>query len=203
MGRGNNKIKRVIIKEYKYSLLLDSKEEIALRINIINNFDYDKYRALTPTVINYEDDKLIYTQKYYKKEKLDYYTKADFLEVASALDYFESIRFIHGDINKKNIIHTKDGFKIIDYEPSLYQVRNGLKQHMATIPYIANIDRELNKISILTDKVGFSYFVLRLMGKINTFDVVKISKTYDHQKYIGIEEKKLAQMSYSEILQVI
>ena len=58
----------------------------------------------------------------------------------TALEFFESINFIHADLNKKNIIYTDNGFKIIDYEPSLVQIKNQKRQLMVTLPYVLKSD---------------------------------------------------------------
>jgi len=53
--------KKFFTKKYKLSNLLDSEELIKKRIAQINNFNYLKYKALSPTTIEIVGDKLFYT----------------------------------------------------------------------------------------------------------------------------------------------
>ncbi|MEA2050130.1 MAG: hypothetical protein U9O56_05315 [Campylobacterota bacterium] len=127
--------------------------------------------------------------------------KEDFLIVANALDYLGRRRFIHGDLNKKNIIYTYDGFKIIDFEPSLYQIKNGVKQLMVTIPYAIKSDLDSQNPTILTDKIGFIYFVLRVTKQMKSIDVVRLSKSLDHETYLNIKLNKISKMSYKKLVE--
>jgi len=122
----------------------------------------------------------------------------DFFDLCEALDYFDSINFVHGDINHKNVIYTTKGFKIIDYEPSLKQIKRKTKRLMVTLPYVCKRELETNNITSLTDKIGFFYLVLRLKGVISTFDIAFLSKNLKH-KFFNVNELK--NMSYNEILE--
>lgn len=116
------------------------------------------------------------------------------------MEHINSLGFIHGDINNKNIIHTEDGYKIIDYEPDLYQIKNGKKQLMVTLPYTSKYEY-VNKLCLTTtDKLGFFYYVRRLSGKFNARDIVRLSKNFAHPDYIGMTEIEFNKLSYLEIL---
>ncbi|MBD3807756.1 MAG: hypothetical protein IE880_03460, partial [Epsilonproteobacteria bacterium] len=108
------------------------------RIHLINNFDYGNYSALVQTYITTNDELIIYTQHEVQKENKSSFKKEDFYSLVKALKYFEQIGYVHGDLNKKNILWTNDGFKIIDYEPSILQLVNDQKQLRVTIPYVIN-----------------------------------------------------------------
>ena len=71
---------------------------------------------------------------------------------------------------------------------------------MATVPYISNADKLKNQISTLTDKLGFFYFVKRVLGTFRPRDIVDLSKSNDHSKYLGFSERDLVDVSYSELL---
>jgi serine/threonine protein kinase len=180
--------------------MLSPKDHVMDRIDMINHFNYDQHKALAPTKITQKDDSIIYSQEYFpaKKHRVDV---PKLYELAGALDYLGSIGFVHGDLNRKNILYTDDGYKIIDFEPDIYQIKDNVEQTLATVPYIANSDRGSNKISTLTDKIGFSYFLLRINKQFNPKDIVSLSKDYNHERYLGVSEKQLATMSYELILE--
>jgi serine/threonine protein kinase len=173
--------------------------EIDKRVEQINSFEYSNYPALIPTQIEIKENSLEYSQKYYPKVSITLLQKKDFFEIAKALEYFESVGFIHGDINRKNIIYTTDGFKIIDYEPSLEQIKDGFAQKMTTIPYIA----KSGIITTDTDKIGFFYFILRVMRRISSQKIAKLTKKFEHSLALGIEESQIYTMRYKDIIDFI
>ncbi len=89
---------------------------------------------------------------------------------------------------------------LIDYEPSLKQVKNNIKQFMVTQPYISKLDLQEDKITIRTDKLGFFYFILRVIDVFTPGDIVKLSKTLDHKKFLKFDESFLEGYSYRELL---
>jgi len=184
-------------KEYVKKNLLDSNVED--RINLINNFDYDNYKALVKTEIYEDNDKYIYRQILYKNIRKYELNKEELLEVAKSLEYLNSIGFVHGDINRKNIIYTKEGFKIIDYEPSLLQIKNKKRQLMVTLPYVDKKELKKEKITSLTDKIGLFYFIVRNLKKISALDIVCLSHTLEHTRYI---KENLNNLNYFEILEL-
>ena len=188
--------KKEFLKKYPKENLLDTSSQIQNRISLINNFEYKKYKALSPTTIILEKDRYIYKQKKYNSIKKLSYTKEDFLDVVEALQYFEIIGFIHGDINRKNIIYTKNGFKIVDYEPSLVQYKDGIQQLLITPPYVDKKELKSQRLTSKTDKIGFFYFVLRVNKKFSSYQVVKLVKNLHHKK-IGFD---IESFSYNEIL---
>ena len=188
-------------KTYKKQYLLDNKETIQKRISIINALDYKKYNSLVKTEITEDKESFYYKQKYIYKIKRNSFKKDDFFDLVDTLEYFSKIGFIHGDLNRRNIIFTKDGFKIIDLEPSLRQLKNLKPQYMLTIPYISKLDLATNEITINTDKIAFFYFVLRVQGYLSSLSVVKLSKTLQHNIFFKMSEKQFVRLSYKEILE--
>lgn len=167
---------------------------------MINNFDYIQYKSLVKTKIYKDKTNYIYKQEFIIVKQTKNLKKEDFLELIRTLKYFESIKFIHGDLNKKNIIYTNDGFKIIDYEPSLFQIKNNRQQLMVTIPYVLKADLESKSVTISTDKLGFFYFILRINRYLTDTDIVSLSKNLNHKKYIRINEEELELISYEKLL---
>lgn len=182
------------------SNLLDTPTEIDKRIFRINNFDYQKYAALAKTEIYEENSNFIYKQELFKLKKIEKLRKEDFVDVADALDYLNSTGFIHGDLNKKNIIYTSDGFKVIDFEPSLFQIKNGINQLMVTLPYVLDSDLKNNHITETTDKLGFIYFILRVTKQMVSSDVIKLCKSLDHENYLNIKLNEIKKMSYRKFI---
>ena len=170
------------------------------RIYKINSFHYETYTSLVKTEIEKCYDQYVYKQEFLENKKIKTLTKEDFLDLAHTLSYLESINFIHGDLNKKNIIFTADGFKIIDYEPSLIQNKYQKKQYMITRPYVSWLDLEVGNITIRTDKLAFYYFILRINKVMTSKDVVALCSTLDHYQYLGMYEDEFAKMSYEDIL---
>ena len=159
-------------------------EDVIKRVSLINSFDYKNYPALVKTEIYKEGSSYIYKQKFYKTKKLNsnLLKKSDFFVLAESLEYINSLGFVHGDLNKKNIIYTDDGFKVIDYEPSLMQIKDGKKQLIVTIPYVVKDELQSLKITTKTDKVGFFYFILRATGMLSPMAIAKLSKSLNHKK---------------------
>ena len=121
-------------------------------------------------------------------------------DLAHTLQFLEDIGFVHGDINSKNILYTNSGYKLVDYEPDLYQLKNGLKEMRVTVPYIALRDKESGTITSLTDKIGFCYFLMRITGKFTPKDIVDLSKHYNHYKYLNSNEDTLSDMCYLSMI---
>ena len=78
---------------------------------------------------------------------------------AQSLDEVYEDGFIHGDINRKNIIYSDDRLCLIDFEPSLLQVKDRVKQWMSTRPYRHHEDIQNNNITVKSDFLGFGCFI--------------------------------------------
>jgi|TARA_B110000240_G_scaffold197341_1_gene252245 serine/threonine protein kinase len=150
------------IKIYKTNILKDDSNQILKRISIINSFV--NYNLSIPlTVVTIENDEIVVKQDYLKKagklndipaikrEKL-------LLDLEATIDTLHSIGFVHGDINRKNIIYAENKLWLIDIEPSLKQIKNGLKKWMVTRPYAAPEDLKNKNITEATDIYAFGCF---------------------------------------------
>jgi serine/threonine protein kinase len=171
-----------LVKTYQKKDLLAS--DTKKRIEQINSFEYSSYKALTQTTITETQDGYLYTQPYFKKVQKTHFNKSEFFDLAYALEYLQSIGFIHGDINSKNVIYTDDGFKIIDFEPSLVQIKNGVKQLMITMPYAFKNTLKDEIFNSSLDKLGFFYFLLRVNKLFDSKRVVELRHSLEHSKIL-------------------
>ena len=151
-----------LVKIYKKGILKDDYNQILTRVSIINSFlDYNL--NIPSTVVTIEKDEIIVKQNYLKKvEKLnDIPTNTReklLLDLEATIDTLHSIGFVHGDINRKNIIYAENKLWLIDIEPSLKQIKNGLKRWMVTSPYAAPEDLKNKNITEATDIYAFDCF---------------------------------------------
>ena len=150
------------IKIYKKGILKDDYNQILKRVSIINSFvDYNL--NIPPTVVTVEKDEIIVKQNYLKKTgKLNDIpaSKREKLltDIEATIDTLHSIGFVHGDINRKNIIYAENKLWLIDIEPSLKQIKNGFKKWMVTRPYAAPEDLKNKNITEATDIYAFGCF---------------------------------------------
>lgn len=150
------------VKIYKKGILKDDYSKILKRVSIINSFvDYNL--SIPTTVVTIEKDEIIIEQKYLKKaSKLndipEFIREKLILDIEATIDTLHSIGFVHGDINRKNIIYSENKLWLIDIEPSLKQIKNGLKKWMVTSPYAAHEDLKNNNITEATDIYAFDCF---------------------------------------------
>ena len=189
-----------IYKIYPKNTLLDDCSLINKRIALINSFDSKKHSALVNTQIIEHSDHYSYQQELLNIKKISALKKTDFLNLITALEFFESINFIHADLNKKNIIYTDNGFKIIDYEPSLVQIKNQKRQLMVTLPYVLKSDLDKTQVSTVTDKLAFFYFVLRVNNAFGPKQIVQLSKNFNHNKYLEFDINTIGSVTYEELL---
>jgi hypothetical protein len=187
-------------KIYLKEALLDADSQVKHRISLINGFDYKRYRSLVGTEIIEQNDHYSYRQDLLEIKKIKSLKRSDFIGLVRALEYFNLLNFVHGDLNKKNIIYTEDGFKIIDYEPSHVQIKNKIKQLMVTMPYVLRSDLEGNIATTATDKIGFFYFVLRVNNAFSSMNIVKLSKELNHDTVLGFDVNTINSITYLELL---
>ena len=77
---------------------------------------------------------------------------------------------ITGIISKalsKNIIYSKNNLFLIDFEPSLLQVKDQTKQWMSTRPYRHHEDIQNNNITAKSDFLGFACFIRWFLSNSN------------------------------------
>jgi hypothetical protein len=75
---------------------------------------------------------------------------------------------VHGDLNRKNVIETPAGFRMVDIEPLLeipcefgYRLRT-------TPPYLHEDDRISGRISAKSDRLGFGCLAMWRIGAVRS-----------------------------------
>ena len=149
-------------KVYNKKNFYGNENETISRILNINSLNYPKYNSLVRTSIHSEKDFYLYEQDFLQIIKPYDLSKDMLFTLSDSLNYLDEMGFVHGDLNRKNIVFTKSNLKVIDLEPSLYQIKNNKKCLMITLPYISKFDLKNRVITNRTDKLGFIYFILIL-----------------------------------------
>ena len=159
--------KKYFRKVYSQTDLLGSEQDIIDRIDFIN-----EYSPLIPSLVttsiwengtNYE-----YKQPFIRKKSFRKHNKSFLVNklenLARDLNQITDCGFVHGDLNMKNILFDGKNFSIVDLEPSLYQIKNKMKQLMMTPPYWSFNDIQNNTVSTESDKIGFFCFCCRVFN---------------------------------------
>ncbi|MDZ7795206.1 MAG: hypothetical protein U5P10_16410 [Spirochaetia bacterium] len=198
----------MVIKEYKRVNLLDdyfSRLKIIKQISMV--FD-----LLTPTSFTVDGVTVFYYQEYIIKKRLPSDTKAIYhllLTFAKEYDVVSEHGFVHGDINKKNVLYDGEKLLLCDLEPSLRQIRNNRTMLMYTPPYVSKNDFLSGVLSSDTDKIGFYFLCYKLLGFKTEFDVkiiMGIRNAYRHNKadnwysILPFPEEELPDMSFRGLL---
>ena len=154
----------IFYKLYKKENLLDSAKDLELRLSQIVKLS-SSMEFIPEITYTFEEDLLIMRQDKLSKDnrldKIEPFEKKLTLinQLAQSLDQMHAEGFVHGDVNRKNIIYSDDRLWLIDFEPSLLQIKNHAKQWMSTMPYIHHDDMKSNTITIKSDLLGFGCFV--------------------------------------------
>lgn len=196
-----------IIKHYTWDSLLEDRGTIKARLRKIELFS--KQCDSVPT-IEFETNKagVTYNQVKVAIDKTTLINTSDLAQelytLAEALEKMTNLDLVHGDINSKNVILSNRKFNIVDFEPSLRQVKKGRNVWMTTSPYISLKDIKLDTISSRTDKIGFYYFVSRLIGKLKTHNISELIRLRIHNKIdtLPINEHQLDDFCFRDILEL-
>ena len=151
-----------IYKIYKKVNLLDDLNDIEKRLSQIVKLSYSM-EFIPETNYSYEEDLLVMKQKCLidkkKLKEIDPSEKMNLIKKFSqSLDRLYEEGFVHGDINRKNIIYYRNNLFLVDFEPSLLQLKNQTKQWMSTRPYRYHEDIQNNNITVKSDFLGFACF---------------------------------------------
>ena len=153
----------IVYNIYKKVNLLDDQKDIKIRLSQIVKLSHSM-KFIPETNYSYEEDLLVMTQKRLindkKLKEIEASKKLILIEnFSQSLDRLYEEGFIHGDINQKNIIYSEDKLCLIDFEPSLLQLKDQVKQWMSTRPYRHHEDIQNNNITVKSDFLGFSCFI--------------------------------------------
>ncbi len=159
----NNRKTQTFYKVYNRDCLLDDPSNIEARLRLIVQLT-NIMEFLPKTNYFYEKDILRMNQKRLIKQKdlreIEQTKRLPLVsQFAQSLDEVYDEGFIHGDINRKNIIYSENRLCLVDLEPSLLQIKDRVKQWMSTKPYVCDEDIQNNNISAKTDLLGFCCFV--------------------------------------------
>ena len=151
-----------IYKIYKIFNLLDDLKDIEKRLSQIVKLS-SSMDFIPQTNYFYEEDLLVMKQKcLINKKKLKEIDPSEKIKLikkfAQSLDKLYAEEFVHGDINRKNIIYSENNLFLIDFEPSLLQIKDQTKQWMSTRPYRHHADIQNNNITAKSDFLGFACF---------------------------------------------
>ncbi len=182
------------LKVYPLENLLDRFESIKLRCERIESISRE-FAFIPETTITIDDRELRYEQDLVVRKSLgliDVAVKIQVLErFADDLEALHKRRFVHGDIHSGNIIYDGCRINLIDFEPSLRQVRKGRKVIVSTSSVRSLNDKTRGKISHEADKIGFYRCASKiLVGRSD-------------RPMLSIEEAELVGMEYREILGVL
>ena len=122
-------------------------------------------------------------------------------ELATQMD--EDLHFVHGDLCRKNLIFDDKQLWVVDWEPSLCQIKYGIYQFMATEPYVATKDRQKNELTRRTDVIAFFFTVIGILypkkilhNKAEWSRVRKIRSI----SMTPVSEEAMNQMTFSELV---
>jgi len=128
-------------------------------------------------------------------------------QLALDIDLIHTRGLIHGDIHPKNVLFTGTELKLIDFEPILEYNSKGIQYYCSTRPWIAHEDLKNKKLSVLTDRIGFTHTAMHLLNiKIPTFNT---STTYLNRRQfdypIGglISDELVKKMNCNKVLAYI
>lgn len=202
-------MKRFYKKRYNVKVFEGLENLVIERIEFINR--YSKIiDSLAETFIFKKDDEYHYQQLFIKNENFHELPKIDITKylkkLSLDLDRLSEIGFIHGDLNKKNILFNSGKFIIIDIEPYLEQVINGKRKLMFTIPYCSINDLSNKKITTETDKIGFYSFCNWAFDKsftiTNTLEKFRNRQKSNYQLF-STNEKIIIKMSFLQIVDLV
>lgn len=161
-------------KVYQRKNLLDDQVEIDRRIDLIEELSQRTGLKIPRTIFEVEGEQLTYRQQRVQRAS-GVPTFGELRELSDSLDEMTKSGFVHGDLNRKNILLSDRGLVVIDLEPSLLQSVNGSKRFMVTRPYVACDDLVKEKITSATDKIAFYYYVRRVTGLLSSKEVVELA----------------------------
>jgi hypothetical protein len=122
-------------------------------------------------------------------------------KLAAQMD--EDLYLVHGDLCRKNLIFDGKQLWVVDWEPSLYQIKYGVQQLMATEPYLAIEDRKRHQLTRRTDVISFFFTVIGFLypNKIlqNKAEWSRVRKTRC-VSMTPVSEEIMNQMTFSELV---
>ena len=98
---------------------------------------------------------------------------------SQAIEYLEGLQealeeawecgLVHGDLNRKNILLTYEGFRVVDIEPLICVPTRSCRTLMrTTAPYIAHSDLTHSTITAASDRLGLKCFAAWISGYVDS-----------------------------------
>ena len=156
-----------IEKYYDWNSLLSTHFEQKRRWQLIENLSVS-IPAFPETTLSTDATEVQVRQRRIRGTKLDAVAmtvRSHLLAgLAADLDVMSDTGFVHGDINRKNLLFDGERLRLVDLEPDLFQTRNGRRALMVTMPYVAVSDLRSGMVTAATDKLGFAC-LCRIWGR--------------------------------------
>lgn len=164
--------KYTVLKEYHYRYV-DASDNALKRLQGWKDFslDYKEIQSFDMSSVNLGLDGLTVkiTQERVRAHQIErtHHTFSCLDKLRNSLEKAWSIGLVHGDLNRKNIWMTSDGFRVLDIEPLLLvPTSDGNTILRSTIPYICHSDYKNRKITANSDRLGFSCFSEWIKGNV-------------------------------------
>ena len=149
----------MIRKSYERSNLLISDRELGHRIRLI-----EKVTSTTAYQTKFERTRTAITRTIPRgpsvRPSSDTISPDALADVAKTLDQALCVGLVHGDIHWKNIIDSIQP-TLVDWEPSLDQIKLGRQTLMVTYPWIDVFDRANGSVSVRTDLMCFARLIIK------------------------------------------
>jgi len=196
-----------IKKCYNRNELLSSVVELRKRWYLIEKLSICLH-CFVETVINYNEDYVWIKQHRIKKKPINSistYQRLKLLqELAADLDIMCQEGFVHGDINRKNIVYDTEKLLVIDLEPDLVQIKNGIRTLFSTTPYVAASDLRKGEITTATDKIAFACFC-KIWGKgysrpLSSKELVRMRLEKDVPILPGVSDLDIVSKTFVDIV---
>ena len=194
----------LLVKKYLRSDLRERDSEISSRTDIISRLSKE-FSCIPETEYFFEKDFIICHQHLVQKQtwpqKGQRETLCSFINLANELDQISS-KIVHGDLSKKNILYDGSAFKIIDWEPCLWQKRKGRVTLMYTEPYLSIEDRRNGTLTQTTAKLSYLFSTFRGLHGFFPFskgrNLVR-DRIKNEVSLLPISEGELSSMSFLDL----
>jgi len=201
------KSKNWVQKIYKRKELVSPLHTLKHRWRLIEHLSIS-LPCFIETKVDYDRDYVWVKQRRIKREPINKIPNTDRIkylkELAIDLDTMAMFGFVHGDINRKNLVYSEGRIFLIDLEPDLFQRKNGKKILLSTAPYIEVSDLRNNTVTTATDKLSFAC-LCKIWGKggfrpFFSRNLVKFRRKKDFAVMSNINDLWVISRSFSQIV---